>query len=239
MAGVTKDATSNVYVPANATEWMTALTAAGISSGGPSALYLLQEASGNPADSIGAFPLTAAGTGLGYQAAVSGWSRKGVSFTDGGTGILSSGSTSLPDVSTTSHLLLAYVSMPAAAPAAQRNLTKVGSTGAQTRINTTPRLVEVAGSTVTGNATPTGAVRPIVVKIDRSASAAVAYSDQEKLSASLTGLTGKGLALGNAGFSSAAMTVIYGASFHAAAAELTDSNIKTLLQTLNWSIAWS
>src|SRR5262245_47294003 len=85
LSAVSRDATSNILVPANAAEWAQVLASAGISSGGPSALWLFQEASGNPADSVGSFTLTASGTPT-YQAAVSGWTRKAITFADAATG---------------------------------------------------------------------------------------------------------------------------------------------------------
>ena len=56
------DATSLKGVPASLSEWNQLIAAYGLGIGAPSDLYLLQEASGNAADSIGAIPLTAAGT---------------------------------------------------------------------------------------------------------------------------------------------------------------------------------
>lgn len=89
---VTRDATSGFYVPANATEWTNLLQGSGVPS--PAYAWQLQETSGNLADSISGVTLTAhAGTGLTYAATVSGWSRKGLSFTDGSTSYFTSTST--------------------------------------------------------------------------------------------------------------------------------------------------
>jgi RHS repeat-associated protein len=80
--GVTQDATSNWYVPANSTEWTNLLSGTGISN--PSQLWLMQESSGNLSDSIGTATLTATGT-VSYQQSVTGWSRKAVAPQAGGT----------------------------------------------------------------------------------------------------------------------------------------------------------
>lgn len=98
---VSKDAAAGIYCPASSTEWTNFIARKGLSVAVPDALWLYQEASGNLADSIGSFTLTAAGTGATYQSAVTGWTRKGIAITDAATANFSSTSASLPDVSTT------------------------------------------------------------------------------------------------------------------------------------------
>lgn len=234
MAGVTRDATSGIYCPANAAEWSTVMAAAGISSGGPSLLYLLQEASSNVADSIGAFTGTV--TAASYQQPVTGWSRKAITGIDGGAGLIDNLSASLPDPSTTSMLMLSYA-IVSAAPAAIRNVQSLATTNlATSRVNTTPCAQGVSGaSVVTGTSNPTGAVRPWVLEYDKTNSAVTVYTDQEKLSPTFTAASGQRhrLHLDFAG------GFLYHVAFFGPAAELTDAQVKTLLQTLGWAIPWS
>lgn len=239
MATVARDATSNIYCPANAAQWTQTLGVAGITSGNPAGLWLCQEASGTLADSIGALPLTSSGAWT-YQSAITGWTRLGLSCLDAGTATLLSTDASLPDISTTSQLIFAYISMPAAAPAVVRVVCASGTTMLAFRINTTPVALCVGTNTGTGAANPTGAVRPVVLKLDRSNNTGVLYTDQEKLTASnVTTMTGKRVGFGGLGANTPAMIVGYGAVFTSTAAQMTDAQVKTLLTTVGWSIPWS
>lgn len=234
MAGVTQDGTSGKYVPANASEWTTTMSVAGIGSGNPSLLWLLQEASGNAADSIGSFTGTASGS-VSYQNAVAGWTRKSINLADAGAGNILNTAAGLPDPASGSYLILSYAAM-LGTPAAIRNPILIG-TGNQTtmRINTTPRVQGVSGgNVVTGTNAPGTTVRPWVLLYDKTNSRVSAYTDQEKLQPAISAATGKGvtiLAGGNSAF-------LYCAVFMLGAAELSDAQVKTLLQTLGWSIPW-
>lgn len=243
-AAVSADATSGILVPANATEWAAVMAAAGIGSGGPSALWLLQEASGNAADSIGSFTLTAtAGSpALAYQQTVTGWSRKGIGPSgDNSDGKLSSTSTSLPDLDTSSALLLTYTILEAT-PGASREFTCLApSFRMAARLTTTPRLqgnnsVNVA----TGSADPTGQVRPYVLQVDLANSVTALYDDAEKVIPTYsTTPSGKRVTLGGLGLNAPQCKHLYAALFIGTAAEMTAAQIKTLLQTLGWTVSWS
>jgi hypothetical protein len=246
MAGVAQDATSGKFLPANTTQWNTTMAAAGLSSGNPSALHLLQEASGNPADAIGSITLTASGT-LAYQQAASGWSTKGIGTSTGVAGLMQSVSASLPNISTTSMLALVYALVPATA-ATFRSLFQFGPTfGSQAAAlignSTNKKLRGVADPNfVDGVDDASAVVRPFVLKVNRTGAAAALYSDAEKLAPTLTATpTGKGYALGGdntMSFFPDAFTFLYSAVFFGAAAELSDAQVRTLLQTLGWMVAW-
>lgn len=241
---VTRDATSGKRVPASTAEWTRVMARAGLASGNPSALWLFQEVSGNPADSIGAFALTAGGTAASYQQAVAGWTRLGISVADGATSALTTTNASLPDTASASHLVLAYVKMPAAGSGTARNVVCLGATATRTAAEisvTTGKLrARSQGNTADSVASHSdGAVRPIVIRTNRTASEADAMSELEKMSPTFDAITaGKGVRFGAASLNAAAVTYLYAVSFHAAAAELTDAQIKTLLQTLGWTVAW-
>jgi hypothetical protein len=236
LALVTRDAASGKYTPASAAEWAQVMAVAGIASGGPSFLWLCQEASGNLADSIDTGPATVSGTPINYQQAVAGWTRLAVTGGDAGTGLADSSSASLPDPSTQATLVLSYAIITAT-PAAIRQIDVIGTANVATvRVNTTPRLQMVSGgSVITGTSDPTGAVRPFVLLDDPTGSRSVGYSDQEKLTATRAATTGKRsrMAFDFAG------GFLYRAEFAGSAAQLNDAQVKTLLQTLGWTIPWS
>lgn len=240
-AGVSKDATSNIYVPANAAEWTTFIAAAGLSIAVPDALWLFQEASGNPADSIGSFTLTASGTGISYQQAVTGWSRKAIKFTDAGTGALVSTSTSLPDISTTSMLTVAYCDI-LSTPASARDIVTQGTTTRDAlQVTTTPRFQALSGSNASPqNGTPVGAVRPYTLRTNRSASTVLGTTDIHKAVPTFsTSITGKKITFGNLASGSPPLTCLYSFELHGVNAELSDATLKSLLQALGWTITWS
>jgi len=243
LAGVTRDATSGIYAPATAGEWSTAMTVAGIGSGGPSSLYLMQEASGNLVDTIGGITLTATGASLLYQQAVAGWTRDAFTTPDGLGSHQAQNTTTAIDISTTSALLILYARMPAAAPAAVRRIHRINATGIGTFLSTTPRLQCVTGgaggSTVSGTSDPTGATRPIVIQADRTNLVARVFSDQEEIVGTVGTYATIAFGIGSSGGNAADIGYLYGALFSGAAAELSKAQIKTLLQTLGWGVLWS
>lgn len=237
MATVSRDALSGWYCPANAAEWDQALLVAGITSGGPALLWLLQESgAGNVADSIGSFTGTVTGD-VTKQSAVSGWTRKGVLFATATLGHIRSTAAGLPDIATGDALMLSYVWTPPAQSAAS-TIQQLGTTydnDACTQTDDSLHMVGKSGSSVVGSATLLdSSVHPIVTKLNRTGSVARMYSDQEKLSPTVTG-TGKMVSLGGdnvTSFLPPAMKVLYTAVFTGAAARMSDATVKVLLQTL-------
>jgi hypothetical protein len=209
---------------------------AGIGSGGPGLLWLCQDASGNLADSIDSLPGTVSGAPISYQQAIAGWSRFGISGGDAGTAIADSSSASLPDPATAATLIISYA-IVTAAPAAIRQVDLIGTANvATTRISTTPRFQGVSGgSVITGASDPTGSVRPYVLLDDPVAARSATYTDQEKLVPTRAATTGKRSRF-NLSF---AGSLLYRVQFNGSAAQLTDAQIKTLLQTLGWTIPWT
>lgn len=238
MAAVTQDASSGKYVPSTAGEWTSTMAAAGITSGNPFSGWLLQEASGSPADFLGAATLTNAGT-MAYQGAVPGWTRVSMwNNIDGGAyRITNTVDTALPDLTAESSLVLIYATITSA-PAADRGVILTGDIRAEVTSANMPKLTHGATS-ATGSANLTDAVRPWVLQYNRAASTCELFTDLEKLSIAFaaSGAT-KRIFFGD-GFQPAAVwKILYGVHFKGAAAELTDAQIRTLLQTLNWTVAW-
>jgi len=247
MAGVTRDATSSIYCPATLAEWATTRSAAGVPAGAALAIWGFQESATPVADASGnGITLTVSGSPT-FQAVVSGWTRLAITYADAATGSILSGNAALPDISTTSFLVIGYIKFPAAAPAAARNLLEVGTAGANRgaaeALNTSVARAISAGNTANGASNPfTGAVRPVVVRVNRTASTFAAMTDQDKMAPTFgAAMTGKAVNFNAvaAGNTSIAGGELYGAAFSGAAAELTDAQVKAVLQTLGWSIAWS
>ena len=237
---VSKDALAGIYLPASSTEWSAfiarkALTGIAV----PDAIWLLQEASGNAADSSGnGFTLTASGTGLAYQQSVAGWSRKAITFTDGGTGVLKSTSASLPDISTTSQFTVVLANV--ATPAAQRQVLAHGTTLDQLAVTINPLMrVRSASNQADGIGIPTGAVKPWALRTNRTAGTCTGFTDADKASPTFgTTVTGKQIAIGAASSTCPTMSALYAFEWHGANAEISDANYKALLQAMGLAITF-
>jgi hypothetical protein len=240
MAGVTQDAASGKYFPSSAAEWTQTLSVAGIGSGGPTSLYLCQEASGNLLDTLPAGnTLTLAGAGHLFQQPVAGFTRLAATTVDGTAGQKWVNSTTSPDATTTSVLTFGVMRLPAVAPTVVRDLSML-SANADLRFNTTGKLRVGFGASVDLVNTTTATVRPVIVKIDNPNTISACYTDQEKLigtyalpaTAHFFALGGQSVAAGDVGY-------MYYAEFAGAAAQLTDAQVKSLLVTLGWTVPWS
>lgn len=239
--GVSRDATSNIYVPATSAEWTTFLASAGLTGlvAVPDALWLMQEASGNPADSIGSFTLTAS-AGLSYQQAEAGWTRKGVKFTDGGLATLSSASASLPSIATASMTTLIVANATVSNSGTNAILLHGSGTVNRMRITSTPRMTVLSNAnSASGAVSPLNAVRPYVMRTNRTAASCVGTSDTEKVTPTFDAtVTGKAITLGNGG-GTPTVNMLYVCNWHNAGAEISDANLKALLQAMGFTITWS
>lgn len=235
LAGVTRDSTSLKYAPANLAEWNTVLAVAGVGSGPPASVWNMQEASGSVFDSIGSITL---GSNMPtYQSSVTGWTRKAIRGTDGTPNQHLINSTTAPNPSLTSTLLMCYVEVPATPPAV-RDIMCVQN-NADIRYNTTGhlRLVSGAANDLTGAAS---SVRLVILLTNNTGSVSACFTDQEKFVGTyvlptngvLTSFGGTNATNSTAGF-------MYGCEFTGASAELSSATLKTILQTLGWTIPWS
>ena len=235
----TSDATSGIGIPQTSAEWDAVILDAGVTAVAPTSIYRCQEASGSLADSVGSFTLTIGGAGHSYQQAVAGWSSLGVSLTDGTVGSWGSTDAGLPDLATTSSLVLAYIAFPGATPGNTRNTLTLGTTSALSRFNITTGFLSAVGSTaVTGTNNLVNRVMPIWLKVDRTGSAIVVYSDQEVLTPAFNaGFTGKAFRLGSTG-AAATVRYLYAARWDGVGAEWAQATIKAVSQSLGWTIPW-
>lgn len=241
---VTKDTVSGRRVPVSSAEWDNLITRYSLAVAAPTSLWGFQETSGSIADAIGSLTLTANGT-PGYDQAVTGWTRKGVGFTDGAAAQrFMAAAAAGPNPTTTSQTWMFYASCTAT-PAAVRTVMCISDTGAtqhQLRVTTGPvmRLAVVNVNTDGADSPTNDGIQPWVLKYDRTNSEAKAYTALEKL----TGTYSAGVLDGRKGIGAAASSAvtgqcIYGAMWSGANGEISDANMKLMLQALGWTIAWS
>lgn len=240
LVGVTQDATSLIYAPNTAGEWTTARTAMGLPAN-PTRLWRLQEAAGNPADSIGPTTLTASGV-VTYQQNVTGWSRKAIMVADGGASFLFNNTdATLPNVSAAPMLLLVYAAVTAT-PAAERTIAVIGDgNGVKANFTTTPRYRAYwAGNNATGGSSPGTGVLPLILQADPANNIARIITSQEVITPTWTAGTSaaQALFLGGAVELAAATLYLYGCAFTGAGAQLSLSQIRTMLQTLGFPVSW-
>lgn len=246
---VSRDATSGKRVPASSAEWdnfdayHTALLTPNFPYGSitPVHLWLLQEASGNPADTIGSATLT--GTGLAYNVAQSGWTRTAIETTDNSADSASSVSATLPDLLTESALLLAYAAITAT-PAGTRGVAALGGLGvtaAKIHVNTTPAIVGIHGANSATGATTIGTgVMPLVIQHDVDSPAARIYTETDKIAPTFSVLVaGKTTQLGTTATGAAPARYLYAVEFTGGDAEMTTANVKALLSALGWTPTWT
>lgn len=245
---VSKDATSGIRVPNSSTEWTdfnayhVAIGTSNYPNVSPASLYLMQEASGNLTDSIGSITLTVTGANWTYQTAVTGWTRKSLSITDGQSNQNAQNTTTAVDIASTSAMLIMFLVMPTATPAAARRFNRINSNGIFALLSTTPRLQcgtsGAGGSTVSGTNNPLNGVRPIVVQADKTGARARVYSDQEEIVGTVGTYSTIALGMGASAGNTANAGYLYSLVFTGAAGEMTKNGLRALLVAMGWSIAW-
>lgn len=230
--GVTRDAASGWYFPASAGEWTALMTFAGLATGNPSSVHLSQEASGNLVDSIGAVPLTVTGAGHVYQQAVTGFTRLAAATVDATAGQKWINTTTAPNPNLVSTLWLNCMRMPAANPAAVRDLIANAGT-MDVRYTAVGKISIINGATTAGVASPGGTVQWIAIQHDITASAWLGYTLQEKITGVFAAMASNpSYMLGGQTTTAADAGYMYDALFGGASAELTTAQMRTLLQTL-------
>lgn len=227
----TKDATSNIFVPATASEF----TSAGFTA--PNNLWLCQEPSGNLVDTIGGKTLTAAGTPA-YQQTIAGWARKAVGAT-GAAANQTFVNATMADTSVTSVAFLLYALINQPVSGGQRCFHGAASGNAFESVAGS-KVIRLRNGANAGNGTldHTTAVHPILVVHDITHSANVIYSEIEKKSITFGAAAGVTfqLQVGLAADTTSNTQVLWMASWNGAAAEFTDTTAKALLQALAWTV---
>lgn len=241
-AGIDRDATSNIYYPANSSQWTQFRSAASLSIGNPNSLWLCQEASGNLADSIGSLTLTATGSPA-YNQAVAGHTRLGLTVgTDGAADRFAAAAGVGPSPATTSQVWLFGCLFPAT-PAAVRtvgglNITSGTNSFRVMHLNATGfvRNQVVSVNTDGANSCSTE-FHLIVMRYDRANSVGNVYTKDEKL----VGTYSASVNDGAKGILNGSLTkVVYIAMWSGANAEnFTDGNTKSLVQAMGTPVGWS
>lgn len=224
-----------IFVPENAGHFTTLGQAA------PQHLWLCQDAAAgvDAAPAIGALSLSGL-NGPSYEQAVSGWTRLGLGIADGTAQRFVLGSGVGPDPTTTSQLWLAYIDLTATPAATRRLFGLGGATPCDARVTTGPLArLTVAAVSADGAANPvTGGVRPVAVLYDRTNSRAVLYTDQEKTVGTYSGTVTDGIKGFGTGTAPAAL-MLWACLYTGAAAEISDAQVKSMLQALGWTIPWT
>jgi len=232
---VARDATSNIYVPASVAQY------AELGIAAPISIWELQEASGTAEDSLGLADLSVTGSPT-YAQTVAGWSRKAIEFTDGSSAQLTNVAGVLPNIASASFMALFYVRCGSSTTARNVVCLGVNATRGAAEFNATPRTIANSnGNLAVGASTPMGAVRPVLVKIDRTNSVMTLYTNQERLTPTWSAsMAGSRIAIGSGGARLAATCgYLYGAAWDGADAEITNTQAKALLEALGWTIPWS
>lgn len=235
-AGVTRDSGNLNYFPANSTEWTIFLAAIGVTSGGPSSVWNMQEASGNAADAIGGITLTANNITL-YQQTITGVSRKGIKGVDGTANSNIRNATTAANPSTTSCLAIHFVDIPAA-PAAARDVMAI-ATNSDLRYNTNGKLRLVAGANADlVNVIGTGP-KWLALRSNLTATTVTVFTPQEKFAGTWALPTNAAhIAFGGDNVAIGATTHAYGCEFTGSAAEKTDGELKAIFQGLGSAAPW-
>lgn len=227
--GVTRDS-SGKYIPQSAGEWTALMAAAGLATGNPSSLWKMQEASGDLADSVGSLTFTATGSPL-YQQSVSGWSSKAVALVEAGPSFFST----TPVLAGVSFLGIFYV--VTGTPSTARVVVEHPDLYAE--LNAVPQYRSNGGSLVTGSVTVPAGAHALALSYNSGGGAEGVYWEGEKIQSAIVTFGNAPVRLGHEAGGGAPMSVLYGAAFTGTAAELTPTQIKALLTTLGWTVAWS
>jgi hypothetical protein len=133
-----------------------------------------------------------------------------------------------------------------AAIAANRGFVEIGTTSHTLLVNnSSPNRfrVIVGGATQATSVAqdPTGSARPYVLRARVDGTPGViAVSDQEKLSPSFTAGAGKKFVLGSTSVAATAeASYLYAARWDGTKAQVSDANLKALLQAMGFTIPWS
>lgn len=244
LAGVTRDAASGQYFPSTIAEWttfsahhFTATANYPSASFIPFAIYNLQDASGNPVDASGnGFTLTASGTGLSYQQSVTGYSRKAITTTAAGSGLLQSTAAGLPDISAESQLAITVCRVTTQA-VANRDVCSIGAPTAHVKALTVTTTgvgrVFCNANQASGAVDEGGVVQPWCLQIDQTANTAALFTLASKVVPVFAATaTGKGIQLGHVGSNDAVVAYLARYDFRGSVAEITATQMKAVLIAL-------
>lgn len=230
---VTRDATSNVFFPATATEatqWI-----AGLGIGAPFALWQLQEAAGPFVDSISGINLT--NGSMGTHAGVTAWTRLAIKATPDGSGNFAENIGSWPDLHSTSQTLLFLIAVTAT-PGGTRTILGMGGASAGdlfVNYDASNHYILTDG-TNTGTGTVNHGTGVVGVLVRHNATATTddlfvgAFASLEKISKTFHAPVAGATTFGFGAFSltTPVMEVLGAIAFDGSAAEVTDAQVTAL-----------
>lgn len=241
LADVTRDATSGKLRPADLEEWGCVMTAAGAGDN-PSHQWSCQGVAPAIADQIGLVDLTENGL-VTYNNALAGWTTLSINLPNGSA---STGWTNgtIVNLATESVLILGYVTQ-LATPAADREIMGAGAGTDHRYISLTAankiKANGLAGATATSTASAPSGVFPLVLQVDRAASAYRVYFPDEIVSPVYTAPAAGGTvtAFGDAGTGGCAPVGFnHLTMWRGAAAEKSTAQVRAMLQSLGWVVVW-
>jgi hypothetical protein len=247
----TRDATSLKLVPATSAEWDNLLGSVGDNTGGPTSIYLMQDASVGAVDVNGTHNLLEVVAGAGhysYQNSMTGWTRKavGTSHANVDIGFVKQGG-SLPSETTHSYLLLAYV-MIQSDSGVDTGILSVCNASFRLGMKTGTRYPSIGDSggerSVGSKALPLGTVIPVWIKYDITRKTIKVYTPYEIVNQFYSGPSASGpeidwgVALATGLYASNALYA-YGAAFIGPAAEKSDAAIGAITEAMGWDISWA
>ena len=224
--GVTWDPTSGWFVPESSTEWTELLAGTGFSN--PSNLWLAQETSGNLSDSIGSSTAVAHGVSQWAQSAT-GWTRKGPRVS-GNDYFL----TPTSNVQTTSQMFLQYFHLNTVPSSGFRGFNCIGEDYyEEAELVSGPKMQAQSGSTLTASS-DVGSDVLVVTKLDDTHSAFTVYDDSGDVLTPTFHFQGADTSsyLFGDGLEGPDATMLYAALFTGSAAELTDSQVASLISLM-------
>lgn len=247
LAGIPQDAASGVYRPGTLAQWQQVLAAAADTVGDPFFHASLGQASGNDTDTIGGLTFTRGGTvgNILFQQTLTGMSAVGVRLPRDTDCTFFTTDATLPDISTGDLLVMGIAYIPNPGPTTTPSTAvQLGTTfgaDATLQMDTTPRIKAVMGAATTnGTANPLGQLTPWAVLVDRTNTRGAMLTKQEALAVAVGG-AGKNLLIGGDNIQSwlsSGWTYCDVVAFKGAAARRSNAQIKTIWQTVGWTIAW-
>lgn len=224
------DATSNKPVPSSALQWSAFLRAMGLADvATPNYLWLMQEASGDLADSIGSATMTRFGAGgVAYATAVTGWTRVGWKNTiSGADGFAASAITT----GTTSYTMVVLSKTPTSPGTGDNTVAYLGG-NVDLKDTAVLEYVDAAGAV-----DPRGVgVYALAIKYDRGNSSREAFWTSDKMTPAWADVSNNFFIGGAVGTSALDSQHVYGVGW---ATALTNTQIKRLIKALGYAATWT
>lgn len=232
---VPQDGPGRWYVP----ETMAQSTALGLAA--PRSLYPCQESAGSLIDVVSGRNLAPTGT-VGYGIRLPGWDRNAAMVAANAGNRFGRNVGESPNFLTTSVLWIAYVSVVTTATI--RSIMVGSDSAAATELAVRKAATDVpsikaAAVTANGAVPIAGSVHAYALLWDITNLRAMLYTDLEKRSGTygviLDGAKGFGAGVNGSGD----LSIVWSAQWVDADAELTDAQVKALMQRLNINVPWS